>query len=244
MSDNSNSCHSNNSNNSNNSYHRKIKSFVKRNRTLTQTKQDLLDRAYPIWGLDNSTTWDFQNIFNNSNNIILEIGFGNGNTLIADAENNLNNNYIGIEVFRSGVLNILDNLENNSINNLRVYEGDAKEILLNNISNNSLYGIHIYFPDPWPKKRHHKRRLINNEFLDLLATKIKLDGYVHFATDWANYAEQMQEVLENNSKFIKSNLDGYSNIISNINRNLTRFEAKGISKGHQIFDFIYIKVSN
>jgi tRNA (guanine-N7-)-methyltransferase len=217
---------------------RKIQSFVRRNRNFTDSQQQLYTNNYAVWGIDsNQQPWNFADIFKNNHKIILEIGFGNGSTLLQDAANNPDDNYVGIEVFRSGIFNILSHLgqPNNAVKNLRVCEGDAKEILIINILDKSLDAVHIYFSDPWPKKKHHKRRLINSEFVELLASKIKSSGYVHFATDWQDYAKQMELVLTTNPKYIKHpNLDNLSKL-----RRLTKFESRGLKKGHSIFDFIF-----
>jgi tRNA (guanine-N7-)-methyltransferase len=231
------------------SHRREIKSFVKRNRSLTPAQASFFKQAYQQYGLFDQGLWDFENIFinnwvNNNHDVILEIGFGNGDTLIKNAQANINTNYIGIEVYQTGVLNILkaiDQVELPSLvdlsNNLRVCQGDAKVLLNNNIKDKSLSGVQIFFPDPWHKTRHHKRRLIQDDFVNLLAKKIKSGGFLHLATDWANYAAQMQQVLNNNINYQNLSLDhGY---YQQSGRLLTRFEQRGLNKGHKIFDLKY-----
>lgn len=215
---------------------RKVKSFVCRNRHLTKNQQELISDFYPKYGLSNSENWDFATIFGNTNPVIIEIGFGTGDTLIKNAVTNPNVNYIGIEVYQAGCINILNYLKEHQIENLRICQGDAKEILEKHIKPKSLSGVQIYFPDPWPKKRHYKRRLIQNEFVNLLASRIVTGGSLHLATDWENYAEHMLEVLNNNQNF-----ENQSNTMSymDVNRELTKFEQKGIDKGHIIRDILF-----
>lgn len=214
-------------------FKREIKSFVCRNRKLSPQQELLVNESYPIYGLANNQDWDMSHTFSNNNKIILEIGFGEGKTLVQNAVDNPEYNYIGIEVFQSGCLYILDFLKNNNLNNLRVCQGDAKQVLLNHLPDNSLYGVQIFFPDPWPKKRHHKRRLIQTELVNLLAQKLQSGGFIHLATDWQNYAEHMQEVLDKNPNYTK---DSDNN---GIDRLLTKYESKGLEKGHSITDLIY-----
>lgn len=219
---------------------REIKSFVCRNRNLTENQRDLLNTYYPKWGLVNNQNWDFNKIFNNNNKIVLEIGFGTGDTLIKNAINNPNSNYIGIEVYQAGCINILNYLKNNKINNLRICQGDAKEILFNHIADKSLTAVQIFFPDPWPKQKHHKRRLIQTDFINLLASKIKLGGLLHTATDWVNYAEHMIKVLNSNNNY--NNSPNNQELIAS-SRLLTKFEQKGLTKGHKIRDLIYTVIN-
>lgn len=212
---------------------REVKSFVCRNRNLSVKQRELVAEYYPLFGLPNNQDWDFVKIFSNNKPVVIEIGFGTGETLIKNAENNPNTNYIGVEVYQSGCINILNFLKENAINNLRICQGDAKEILHKYISDKALSGIQIYFPDPWPKKKHHKRRLVQTDFVNLLAKKLKTGGIVHLATDWQNYAEHMLEVLNQNSHY--ENLSDSDDYVD-CNRELTKFEQKGLIKGHVIRD--------
>jgi tRNA (guanine-N7-)-methyltransferase len=215
-------------------YRREIKSYVCRNRRLSAVNKQLIETYYPVWGLVNNADWDFFAIFNNHNPVIIEIGFGQGNTLSHNAMANPDINYIGIEVYRPGCINILNYIKQHKINNLRVCQGDAQFILANHIKKSSVAGLQIFFPDPWPKTKHHKRRLIQPEFINLIADKLIPGGFIHLATDWEPYAEHMVAVLESNHKFKDGPI-----MSSSHQRLLTRFEEKGIKRGHVIRDLIY-----
>lgn len=215
-------------------HRREIKSYVCRNRRLSEANKELIDTFYPIWGLAADANWDNFEIFNNHNKVILEIGFGQGNTLVSNAINNPDVNYIGIEVYQAGCINILSSINEHKLKNLRVCQGDAKMILANHIKSKSLSGLQLFFPDPWPKSKHHKRRLVQTDFIELLADKLSPGGFIHMATDWQPYAEHMYNVLESNHKF-----KSYPVIAGLNQRLLTRFEEKGIKRGHVITDLIY-----
>lgn len=215
---------------------REVKSYVCRNRKLSPANQILVDDYYPQYGLSAEREWNFAEIFNNNNKVIIEIGFGTGDTLVQNAIDNPDYNYIGIEVYQSGCVNVLANIKQHSIKNLRVYNGDAKLILESKIKPGSVFGLQLFFPDPWPKKKHHKRRIVQPAFIEQLSTLLQGSGFIHMATDWLPYAEHMQDVLENHCKFSKID---YSN-----NRLLTRFEQKGLNKGHIITDLFYEKVAD
>ncbi|MBP9722168.1 MAG: tRNA (guanosine(46)-N7)-methyltransferase TrmB [Gammaproteobacteria bacterium] len=220
-------------------FHRKIKSYVVRNRVLPEPKDKLYKNLYSKFGLpnldldqnlDQIQIWDFSNIFNNNNPVILEIGFGTGDSLLKNAESSPNYNYIGIEVYKTGLFNILNNL--NNLTNLRVCEGDAVTILAKCIADKVLAGVQIFFPDPWPKSRHHKRRLIQPDFIALLSAKIMKNGFLHLATDWEDYGNHMQRVVMNNTNFsLYNNLDNQ--------RLLTKFERRGLEFGYKIVDLKY-----
>ncbi len=235
---------------------RTIKSFAVRNRTLTGIKEQIYRDGYKQWGLDHQSgpaSWDFNKIFDNNNPVILEIGFGNGETLIKNAKGQPNCNYIGVEVFQKGVWNILIALNalkdskdssqailnsmTNPITNLRVCQADVN-LVLECITDGSLSGIQIFFPDPWSKSRHHKRRLIQPEFVEKITAKIKQGGFIHLATDWADYANHMKKVMDGNSKLALS-LYGLDSLENDNNRLLTKYERRGLSHGHQIVDLKY-----
>ena len=217
---------------------RKINSYAVRNRTLHGQKAKLYQAGYKIFGLtpvQDIGMWDYPKIFNNNNPVIIEIGFGNGATLLNNAASNPEVNYIGIEVFQTGILNILAALQDsdNTIANLRVCQADARVILAECIPAQSLAGVQIFFPDPWPKTRHHKRRLIQTDFISLLAAKIQTGGFIHLATDWANYADHMKMVLDNHPLVKKLDIENNTRVV-------TKYERRGLKFGHEICDLKYL----
>ena len=165
------------------------------------------------------------------NDLIIEIGFGNGSTLIESASNNPEKNFIGIEVYDSGFGQCLNDIEKQKINNIRLIYDDAVDVLQNTIKKKTLSEVNIYFPDPWPKKRHHKRRLINNNFLVLLSKTMKDKGIINISTDWEDYADQIETVFFNNKRFCA--------IDSDPRTRKTKFEHRGLSLGHKIFNYSY-----
>lgn len=176
---------------------------------------------------------NFETLFSRKANTILEIGFGMGQSLVQMAELNLETNFLGVEVHLPGVGRLVRELDTVGLTNVKAVHGDAIALLSDYISDNSLFGIHIYFPDPWHKKKHHKRRLIQPDFVKLLCQKLGVGGYIHLATDWAPYAEHMTSVLSN-----EPDLEvGDATLV----RPETRFEQRGKRLGHQIDDLIYKK---
>ena len=173
-------------------------------------------------------------LFDNKNPCVLDIGFGDGKLLSNIANINTNINFIGLEVYESGIGNILKQIENSNVSNLKVSNIDAVSFLKNYVQNNSLYGISLFFPDPWPKKRHYKRRIINANFLEGILMKIKKNGFVKIVTDWENYGERIIELLDENKKFEK-----IQDISIYKERILTKFEKRGISQGNRIIDLTY-----
>ncbi|MDC7240333.1 MAG: tRNA (guanosine(46)-N7)-methyltransferase TrmB [Spirochaetales bacterium] len=170
--------------------------------------------------------------------MIIEIGFGMGDATYQIAMENPDKDYLGIEVYKPGIGKLLDQIEQNNIRNLRVIEHDAVEVLGSMIEDSSIQGFHIFFPDPWPKKKHHKRRIIQPAFVKLLQSKLIKGGYLYAVTDWENYAEHMLSVLEAE--------EGLTNKYSEFAdpqewRPFTKFERKGKEKSHRIFELLYIK---
>ena len=174
--------------------------------------------------------------------LIVEIGFGMGEATAAIAQVLGDKNFIGIEVHTPGVGALLKLIGENDIHNLRIIQHDAVEVLTQMIADNSLAGLHIFFPDPWPKKRHHKRRLIQPAFVKLLVQKLANGGYIHLATDWQEYAQQMLEVL--GSETMLRNLiatgDGFAPRPHY--RGSSSFERKGLAKGHGVWDLVFTKL--
>jgi tRNA (guanine-N7-)-methyltransferase len=202
-----------------------IRSFVRREGRMTKGQRKALDKLWPKYGLEiKDKAVNFQ---------VLEIGFGMGQSLAAMAAQNPEQNFLGIEVYRPGVGALLLELEKQKITNVRVYCADAIEVLHNCISDNSLDKILILFPDPWPKKKHHKRRLVQVEFIKLLSGKLKKGGYLQIATDWDDYAEHIVGVIHELPLLQR---------ISSDPRSVTKFEERAKRLGHKIWDIAYMKI--
>ncbi len=183
---------------------------------------------------------NFDDIFKNKNSdLILEIGFGMGTSTAEIAKSNLNKNYIAIEVHSPGVGNLIKLIQKDDISNLKIIQHDAVEVLNLMIKNDSLDGIHIFFPDPWPKKRHHKRRLIQSNLLKLIAQKIKKTGYLHIATDWEDYAVWIIDLLDKEELLQKMSDDFFKKPDY---RPLTKYENRGIKLGYRVWDMIYRRI--
>ncbi|TAL42871.1 MAG: tRNA (guanosine(46)-N7)-methyltransferase TrmB [Methylovulum sp.] len=217
---------------------KKIRSFIRRQGRLTTGQQFALDNHWERYCLDPGADYDLAQVFGRSAPIIVEIGFGNGESLAQMAAANPDSDYIGIEVHRPGVGHLLMLLAQQELNNVRIYCHDAVEIIEHKIPDNSLTGVHLFFPDPWPKKKHHKRRIVNPGFVQLLLKKLKPDGYFHAATDWQNYAEAMLAVLSAETGLGNTSLGG-DYCERPAYRPLTKFEQRGIRLGHGVWDLIF-----
>ncbi|WP_432963409.1 tRNA (guanosine(46)-N7)-methyltransferase TrmB [Treponema sp. OMZ 840] len=181
---------------------------------------------------------NYSDILGNTENVIIEIGFGMGQATALIAEENPGTNYIGIEVHRPGVGRLLGEIQRKNLSNLFIIEHDAVEVLEAMIPDNSVQGFHIFFPDPWPKKKHHKRRLIKRPFTDMLCTKLSRFGYIHMATDWQPYAQFALEEL-NLTAGLKNKYTGFAE--TNRQRPQTKFELKGKNAGRDIFELVFEK---
>ena len=215
---------------------KQINSFVKRSGRLTNAQKKILNSK------DNNNNFflgeknlNFKELFNNNNKCILDIGFGDGKLLVSTAKKFPEINFIGIEVYDSGIGNILKQISEEKLENIKVSNTDAIIFLESYVESNCLHGITLFFPDPWPKKKHFKRRIINEYFLELISEKIIKNGFVTIATDWCNYSENIIEIFDKNSNFEKIN-----GIYLFKNRCLTKFEKRGISLGHRISELSYI----
>jgi len=229
----------NTTNSGNTALHRRVRSFVRREGRFTQGQQRAFNELWPSFGLDYSATeLDLNKVFGRSADTILEIGFGNGDSLAIQAEQFSHYNYFGIEVHRPGAGQLLQKIHTHKLSNVRVSTHDAVEVLKHQIPNHSLKGVQIFFPDPWPKKRHHKRRIIQSSFMNLVSSKLIADGFVHLATDWENYAEHMFDVMQNHEDFKNTSTDFTPRPDS---RPLTKFEQRGLKLGHKIFDLMFVK---
>ena len=219
--------------------HRQIRSFVRREGRITPSQQLALDSLSPKYGIEyGDSIVDLNNIFNRKAQVSIDIGFGNGVSMLEIATNQSDWNHLGIEVHRPGMGRLFSQLEERKLSNVRAICADAVEVLTNMIADASIDRFLIFFPDPWPKKRHHKRRLIQQEFTQLMAKKLKSNGVVHLATDWQPYAQWMLEVMDDDSQY--SNLAGEGNYSEKPNyRPTTKFETRGQKLGHGVFDLIY-----
>jgi tRNA (guanine-N7-)-methyltransferase len=217
---------------------RTIRSFVRREGRLTPGQQRAINELWAQFALDEGDDLlDLNQLFNRKAPKVIEIGFGNGASLEEMAKSKPDTDFLGIEVHRPGVGQLLNLIDKNGLSNLRVACTDAVELLKHRIADNSLDRLQLFFPDPWHKKRHHKRRIIQPDFVKLLAKKIKLGGHLHMATDWQHYAEQMLTDFSDNTNFKNCADDKY--IPRPDYRPLTKFEHRGQKLGHGIWDLLY-----
>lgn len=215
----------------------RIRSFVKRDGRLTESQNRALTELWPQYGIEfDQAPDDLQSCFSRAQPLKLEIGFGNGEALLQIAAQDPDCNFIGIEVHRPGVGYLLNQLKLNNINNVRLMSHDAIEVLQHRIGNQSLSRVMLFFPDPWHKKRHHKRRIVNPLFRDLVAQKLQPQGVLHMATDWPDYAEWMQHELQQDQRFGQMD-PGQGQQLNP--RPSTRFERRGQKRGHPICDLYY-----
>ncbi len=218
----------------------RIRSFIRRQGRLTPGQELALDQHWPQYGLEPELDYDFSQVFGRQAPLIVEIGFGNGDSLAKMAAANPDHDYIGIEVHKPGVGHLLILLNEQGLTNVRVYCHDAIEILEQKLPDHSLAGLHLFFPDPWHKKKHHKRRIVRPSFVDLLNKKLQMDGYFHAATDWQHYAESMLEVLSA-SEGLKNTSLSQDYCERPDYRPLTKFEQRGLRLGHGVWDLIFRK---
>jgi tRNA (guanine-N7-)-methyltransferase len=218
---------------------RPIRSFVLRQGRISKAQSRAYQELLPKYSIPYSeSSLDLDQIFGRDAPKILEIGFGMGETSTAIAQANPQNDYLGIEVHTPGVGSLLKQIEAARLSNLRIIQHDAVEVLKNMIPPVSLAGVHIFFPDPWPKTRHHKRRLIQSEFISLLCEQLKAGGYLHVATDWKDYAEHILSVMSSEPRLANTTQD-YAPRPEY--RPLTKFELRGLKLGHPVWDIVFRK---
>ncbi len=218
--------------------HRPIRSFVRREARLTPGQRRALAELWPRYGVpEDDGPIDFRALFGRAAPVVLEIGFGNGAALVETAACHPENDYLGVEVHRPGIGQLLRALEERGLSNVRVLAGDATELLAGRIADGALAAVHLWFPDPWPKKRHHKRRLVQPEFAALIARKLAPGGLFHLATDWKDYGAQMLAVLADNPEF--ENTAGPGRYAGRGERPATRFEQRGTRLGHPVRDLVF-----
>jgi len=218
---------------------RLIRSFVRREGRLTRGQERALDELWERFGIGNEPgPLNLDNVFGRGAPRVLEIGFGNGASLAEMAAGRPEYDYVGIEVHRPGVGALLLQIEERGLNNIRLVCDDAVEILKHRVTDNSLDRVQLFFPDPWHKKRHHKRRIVNGGFVSLVAQKLKPGGVFHLATDWEDYALHMAEVLARSTDFENTATSGKF-VPRPDYRPITKFELRGQRLGHGVWDLIY-----
>jgi tRNA (guanine-N7-)-methyltransferase len=213
-----------------------VRSYSIRGSRITQAQRAAKDELQAMYGIAvEEKKVNLAEIFPTSEKIIMEIGFGMGEATAIIAKNHPNNAYIAVDVHPPGIGKLLGRIVENGLTNLRVIEDDVHIVLPHMFEDESLDAIHLYFPDPWPKKKHNKRRIVNEGFLALIHPKLKKGGYIHIATDWVPYAISMQEVFAASSLFTGGVIEKPES------RPVTRFEDQGIDKDHQVTDLMYFR---
>jgi tRNA (guanine-N7-)-methyltransferase len=224
--------------------HRPIRSYVLRQSRVSPAQERALQTLLPIFGVPFVTApVDWPAVFGRTSDRILEIGSGMGETTADIAEAQPDKDFIAVEVHRPGIGSLLRHIDERRLTNLRVVPHDATEVVTHMIGTETLAGIHVFFPDPWPKKRHHKRRLLQPAFVRLLADRLAPEGYLHAATDWLAYAEEMLTVLEAEALLQNTVADGSGFAPRPTYRPLTKFERRGLNLGHEVNDLVFRKPS-
>ena len=214
-----------------------VRSYSIRGSRITEAQRTAKDALQEVHGIEfKQEQINIPAIFPASEKVIMEIGFGMGEATAIIAKNHPNNGYIAVDVHPPGIGKLLARIVESDLTNLKVIEEDVHVVLQHMIANESLDGIHLFFPDPWPKKKHNKRRIVNEGFLALIHPKIKKGGFIHIATDWVPYAVSIQEVFAGSTLFTGGVIDKPEW------RPVTRFEGQGIDKDHAVNDMMYLKV--
>ncbi len=216
----------------------RIRSFMRRQGRATAAQKYALESLWDVYCLDPKQQHDFTTIFPQSAPLVMEIGFGNGESLAQMAQENPQLNYLGVEVHRPGIGHLLLLLAEKQLTNVRVFHHDAIDILEQHISDHSLAGVQLFFPDPWQKRCHHKRRIVKPSFVELLSKKLLVGGYFHAATDWEPYAKDMLNVLSSSKKLVNTSDDNTFCARPHY-RPLTKFEQRGLRLGHGVWDLIF-----
>lgn len=223
-------------------HHRKIRSFVRRPGRTTHAQRRALEEIWPRYGIESvNQRVGLRAVFGRSAPVVLEIGFGNGEALFTSAANHPEVDHLGIEVHEPGIGHLLMLLERAGLDNVRVIASDAVEVLDQQLEKSSVAVARIFFPDPWPKKRHHKRRLLQASFVAELARVLEPGGLLHIATDWANYAEQTAELMTASDTFEALTADEVASYPLSA-RPPTKFECRGRTLGHDVWDLYYRRV--
>ena len=213
-----------------------IRTYRLRGSRITGPQQSALDKYWDAYGIEYSTEFlNITSLFPTADGVVLEIGFGMGEATALIARDFPNTGYLAVEVHKPGIGKLMARVEELALSNIRIIEGDAHPIITTMIPDKSVDGVHLFFPDPWPKKRHNKRRIVNAEFLVLIHPKIKDGGFFHIATDWVPYAEYIEEIFAASPLFTGGVVERPEW------RPVTRFEGQGITKDHQVTDLRYTK---
>ncbi|HHC74688.1 MAG TPA: tRNA (guanosine(46)-N7)-methyltransferase TrmB [Thiothrix sp.] len=223
-------------------YMRQIRSFILRTGRLTKGQEKALTEQWPRYGIeDGDGILDFPTIFGRHAPVTLEIGFGNGTSLAEMARNMPDRDFLGIEVHTPGVGHLLYLIDEWQLSNVRVMNSDAVKIIQHRIAEKSLAKVQLFFPDPWHKKRHKKRRLVQTEFASLLATKLNDEGKIHLATDWQDYAKHIVKVMDHHPDFYNLSDTNSPYMTRPAYRPKTKFEQRGVKLGHGVWDLLYQK---
>lgn len=218
---------------------RHVRSFVRRIGRITPAQERAFAAHWQRYGVDyNGQPRDYAALFGRDAALIVEIGFGNGEQLLHASAHEPDSNFIGIEVHTPGVGRLMNGLATQQLDNTRVYAHDAVEVLRHEVAPASLAEVRIYFPDPWPKARHNKRRLIQPDLIELVASRLQPGGLLHLATDWEAYAEHMLDVMEASPQFVNEN-GSRATAARPSWRIQTHFELRGVKLGHGVWDFLY-----
>lgn len=214
-----------------------IKSYgASRASSLRPQQKKIFEELYPLYGLELNDLFSWSSEGNNPK--VVEIGCGMGDATVEIAQGNLSSQYLAMDVYKPGIVRILRECQDLSLSNLKLFLGDAM-LALEEFKDNSLDGFHIFFPDPWPKDRHHKRRLMRDTVIDKMAQKLKVGGFLYFATDWEPYAQDVLDKLNTSLTFKNEYGVGYAQNVKG--RPSTRFEQKGLEKGHSIHEIYFTK---
>jgi tRNA (guanine-N7-)-methyltransferase len=220
--------------------HRPIRSFVRRSARMTRAQRAAIEQNWSIFGLAAAGRLDLDAVFARRAPRIMEIGFGNGDTVVSMARSHPERDYLGVDVYEPGIGRLLAAVAEAGLSNVRVIRGDAVDVLHTCIAPDSLDAVLLLFPDPWPKKRHHKRRLVQPDFVRLVATRLVPGGIFSLATDWQNYAEHMLEVLEAEDSLV--NMAGRGQYVTApADRPVTKFERRGTGLGHAVWDLRFAR---
>ena len=218
---------------------RQIKSFVLRSGRMSRAQEKSYETGIPYLIPFSDEITDFSRYFGNDHPLTVEIGFGMGKATADIAEANPGNNYLGVEVFRAGIGKLLWEIEQRSLANIRIIEQDAVAVIEKMFDPFSVSAFHLFFPDPWPKKRHHKRRLVKKPFAELLVSRLRFGGYIYMVSDWENYAEEALALFSAIPELYNPNGGSFAEGIDW--RPLTKFEKKGLDKNHLIKEIYLVK---